>query len=67
MDQEIIPGPEPRREQIGVGVDLGEVEDDENRELREIMPDDVHVLFNRIINNNNKWASKEVGPSRTVN
>lgn len=48
MDQETTPGPEPRREQVKVGVDLGEVEDDENRELREILPDDVHVLFNRI-------------------
>lgn len=47
MDQEIIP--EARREQVRVGVDLGEVEDDKNREVREIMPDDVHVLFNRII------------------
>lgn len=49
MDQEIIPGPEPRREQVRIGVDLGEVEDDKNREVRESMPDDIHVLFNRII------------------
>lgn len=34
---------------MGDDVGLDDLEDHENREPRELMPDDPHLLFNRII------------------
>lgn len=49
MDRKSIPCPEPRGQEVKVDVDVDELEDNENRELRELIPDDPHLLFNRII------------------
>lgn len=45
---EVVRWSEPRGEEVRVDVDLDELEANENRELRDIMPDDPHLLFNRI-------------------
>lgn len=49
MGRKVVPRPEPRGEEVRVHVDLDELEARENGELREIVPDDPHLLFNRII------------------
>lgn len=49
MGRKVILSPEPRREEVRVDVYLDELEANENGELREIIPDDPHLLFNRTI------------------
>lgn len=51
MDRKSIPCPEPRGQEVKVDVDVDELEDNENGELREMMPDDLppRLLFNRVI------------------
>lgn len=48
MGRKAMPCPESRREEVRVGIDLDE-RGAENGELREIMPDEPHLLFNRTI------------------
>lgn len=52
MDRKSIPCPEPRGQEVKVDVDVDELEDNENGELKEMMPDDSpppRLLFNRVI------------------
>lgn len=51
MDRKSVPCPEPRGQEVKVDVDVDELEDNENGELREMMPDEPppRLLFNRVI------------------
>lgn len=45
MGRKVVPCPEPRGEKVRVNVDLDELKASEHGELREIIPDDPHLLF----------------------